>query len=592
MSDRSRSSAATLELAADAAKAYGRQDLELLIRDAIRRFTRAGCHLVVVGEFKQGKSSLVNALLETDLCPVDDDIATAVPTFIRFGDSASAHAYRPGHEPEQLDDARLRQTVTDSSTGDGQPLAVEIRLSRKLLSEGLVLVDTPGVGGLDSVYGARTLAALTRADAVLFVTDSSQELTSSEADFLRRAHRACETIAVALPKTDFYPEWARITELTKGHVEAMDIDAPVFPVASPLRREALSAKSRDINQESGYVPLVQWIGGVSKASKEEQLRFALATSRDAMAQITTSFVTEKGALTDPNASEARIRALEAANRRVEEVRSTGGRWQTALADGVSDLSSDLTLRAKEALRLVSEEGTRLIEESNPISIWDEFEVTIQKLVRDTMVDNATLLDERSRALAASIQAIFDDDEEEIDLSGALGDDDLDVALIAAKGPDGSIAGSALTALRGSYSGILMFNMLGGMLGLTAIAPVTIGLGVVLGIKALRSEKERRLTVARQSAKQSLKKLIDEAGAGIARYNRDAVKLLRRTLRDTYSERLQVLQRTTAANLAAAQKGAKTNEGERRKRLADIDAELVRLKALRDRIEALLAGTFT
>ena len=50
-----------------------------------------------------------------------------------------------------------------------------MRLDRPLLQAGLVLVDTPGVGGLDSAHGQLTRATLRAADAVLFVTDASQD---------------------------------------------------------------------------------------------------------------------------------------------------------------------------------------------------------------------------------------------------------------------------------------------------------------------------------------------------------------------------------------------------------------------------------
>ncbi len=53
----------------------------------------------------------------------------------------------------------------------------EIGLPRKILEGGLVLVDTPGVGGLGSAHGAATMSALPSADAVLLVSDAAQEYT-------------------------------------------------------------------------------------------------------------------------------------------------------------------------------------------------------------------------------------------------------------------------------------------------------------------------------------------------------------------------------------------------------------------------------
>ena len=45
------------------------------------------------------------------------------------------------------------------------------------------------------------------ADAVVFVTDASQELTRSELDFVRQARDLCRTVVCVLTKTDFYPAW-------------------------------------------------------------------------------------------------------------------------------------------------------------------------------------------------------------------------------------------------------------------------------------------------------------------------------------------------------------------------------------------------
>lgn len=79
-----------IQLAMTACSAYGRDDLLARLERTRSTITRHGAHVLVVGEFKQGKSSLVNALVGAAICPVDDDIATAVPTFLREGATARA----------------------------------------------------------------------------------------------------------------------------------------------------------------------------------------------------------------------------------------------------------------------------------------------------------------------------------------------------------------------------------------------------------------------------------------------------------------------------------------------------------------------
>src|SRR3954467_15048310 len=81
---------AVLDVAFQAASAYQRADLGERLAGARRRLDDPSFHVLVVGEFKQGKSSLINALLGVDVCPVDDDVATAVPTLLRWSETASA----------------------------------------------------------------------------------------------------------------------------------------------------------------------------------------------------------------------------------------------------------------------------------------------------------------------------------------------------------------------------------------------------------------------------------------------------------------------------------------------------------------------
>src|SRR5438128_2252346 len=84
--------AVVLDVCVQAANAYQRPDLAERLAHARARLVDPLFHVLVVGEFKQGKSSLINALLGVDVCPVDDDVATAVPTILRYAVEHSAAA--------------------------------------------------------------------------------------------------------------------------------------------------------------------------------------------------------------------------------------------------------------------------------------------------------------------------------------------------------------------------------------------------------------------------------------------------------------------------------------------------------------------
>src|SRR5688572_2461400 len=123
-----------------------RADLRKRLEQAMGRLQDPSIRVIVVGEFKQGKSKLINALVNAPVCPVDDDIATSVPTVVRHGDPASASVLLPRADSESGDDAALeRQPVNIAELASyvserGNPgnakklVAAEVFLPRKVLA--------------------------------------------------------------------------------------------------------------------------------------------------------------------------------------------------------------------------------------------------------------------------------------------------------------------------------------------------------------------------------------------------------------------------------------------------------------------------
>jgi hypothetical protein len=253
------------QTAAFAAK-HTRDDLVERLGTAKERLLDPSIRVLVVGEYKKGKSSLVNGLLALPVAPVDDDIATCVPTVVRYGEQAKATVVLEpsnGEAPPRRDIpvAELPDYVSEAGnpSNERRIRMVEVWAPRKILQSGLVLIDTPGVGGLGSAHTAATIATLPSADAVIFVTDASQELTAPESEFLRLAKRACPNIVCVLTKTDLYPEWRRIRDIDTGHLHGIGLQTKLIPLSSVLRQVALRSESKEINTESGYPELVAYL---------------------------------------------------------------------------------------------------------------------------------------------------------------------------------------------------------------------------------------------------------------------------------------------------------------------------------------------
>jgi hypothetical protein len=240
-----------------------REQLLALLRDAdpqaakwvedIRRTRPKKPSVVVVGETNRGKSSLVNALLATPgLSPVDADVATATYLVFEHAEQWSAQACYPGQlapVPIRLDELiRWVSAAHDLPEGQLPPRYVEVSGPVPLL-ERVSIVDTPGVGGLDSMHGELALEAAANATALLFVVDASSPFTSTELQFLRNMGDRVETVLFALSKVDSFRGWREVLEadrqLLAQHAPRF-ADAVFHPVSARMFESAGKAPNEQL----------------------------------------------------------------------------------------------------------------------------------------------------------------------------------------------------------------------------------------------------------------------------------------------------------------------------------------------------------
>lgn len=232
-----------------------RHDAELAARLSRMRATRPDKPtVVVVGEAKRGKSSLTNALINVPgLSPVDARIATSTYIMFRRGPQTAARALLPGQpDPVDVPLEHMRDWATDLGNR-GQyapPRLIEVECDSPLL-DNLNLVDTPGVGGLDSTHAEIALRAVGRATALLFVCDASAPFTKPELDFLDRASKNIDLVIFAVTKTDAYRGWRQIVEdnrrLLREHAPRF-AESVMLPVSSKLFEQAALMGSSDLAQ--------------------------------------------------------------------------------------------------------------------------------------------------------------------------------------------------------------------------------------------------------------------------------------------------------------------------------------------------------
>ena len=582
-----------------ACAAYDRPDLAEFLQRTRRRLVDPAVHVVVVGEFKQGKSSLVNALVGAEVCPVDDDVATAVPTYLRYGEppSAALLAPRPGgaaaepvldRRPVPLD--RLRHHVLERGrTADepgGAAPGVEVRLPSPLLDRGLVLVDTPGVGGIGSAHTTAALAGAALADALVFVTDASQELTRAELRFLEQARQQCATVICVLTKTDLYPFWRKVGRLTEEHLQRAGIDAPVLAVSSALRTMAVTDDDAELDAESGCPELIrvlqETVGSDSRAALAAAATADVVTVCDRIAE---QFRAERVALADPGRAQQVVAELTAVREHIQLLRSAAAKWNQTLSDGIADLVSDIDHDLRSRIRGVVAEAEETIEQSDPADTWPEIRAWLRDRVAQEMLTNYTLLRTRAAELSELVGTHFAETSGEILEQISVHDPELvlaDQEFEAKADPTRmTIRKQALVAMRSAYGGAVMFVMLGMMAGVS-LGPIALGIAAVMGHRGLREEKQRQLELRRLETIGAVRRYCDQVGFVMNKDSRDALRTVQRELRDHYAALAEQFDRSNAEALQRAGEAAGRSQAERKQRLSDIEAELARIQQLRAR----------
>jgi GTP-binding protein EngB required for normal cell division len=269
--------------------------------------------VAVLGQFKRGKSSFLNALLGEPVLPTGVVPLTAIATFIRWAPAATIRiAYlddRPAGELRAADTAQLREQLARFVTEEGNPrnrlnvARVELFHPAPILRHGIVLIDTPGIGSTLRHNTDAALEILPECDAGFFVLSADPPVTEAELTYLQRVRPNVTRLFLVLNKIDYLAEDERRTAvdfLRRSLREPMpeEADAPIFMLSA---RQALAA--RQSGDEAG-------LGRSGLAAIEDHLAAFLA--REKLGSLRQAVARKAGALLDAAGMDVAlgIRALE------------------------------------------------------------------------------------------------------------------------------------------------------------------------------------------------------------------------------------------------------------------------------------------
>jgi GTP-binding protein EngB required for normal cell division len=161
-------------------------------------------NLVVLGQFKRGKSTFINALLGESILPTAIIPLTSVVTILRYGPELKVQVQYLNGRSEQIDLVNLPAFITERENPQNKKGVQDVTVfyPSQYLKGGVRIIDTPGAG---SVYSHNTEAAysyLPYVDAGIFVVSVDPPLSKSEHQFLKDIREFVDKIFFVLNKID------------------------------------------------------------------------------------------------------------------------------------------------------------------------------------------------------------------------------------------------------------------------------------------------------------------------------------------------------------------------------------------------------
>jgi hypothetical protein len=568
---------------------HRRQDLVERLSARRSRLLDPKLRVVVVGESGQGKSQLINALLNAPVCAVGDDRTTVVPAVIEHAETPTATMVTGGrlaiegsaHKPVAVESVTTEANREALSATGAPVVRTEIGLPRALLAGGLALVDTPACAAVDTVQDMA-------ADAVLMATDATTDLSATELHLLAQIARLCPTIIVALTKIDLVPSWRAVAERTRAQLDQGGLLATVLPVSANLRLAAARTSDKALNEESGFGELIRFLHKDLLGQADLLARRSVAALTGLTVESLLGPLQEEFAETQQADGGDTVARWHNEGRRLERVQRDAARWQTLLSDEVSDLLSDVEFDLRDRTRRILVEVDEYFDSADPARTWTEFEDWLRENLTTVAETNSEWLLDRfewiARKMARHVSPHRRDALPEKLPREVPGDAVGDLRMPRVE--RFSVGQKLFVGMRGSYSGLLMFGLATTIAGLNLVNPISIGAGVAFGAKSVFEERGNRLKRRQAAAKNAAHRYVDDFFLTYGKHSKDTARQIHRALRDRLTGIAEELRAEITESAKSIKRVIDTDAAERTARAHEIRRSVEELTLLRQRAQSL------
>ncbi len=474
------------------------------IKEIIEKYEKKEFMLVAAGEARRGKSSLLNALINEviPIFPVDINVCTNVVTYLRYGKKEKIEAISQKENGNCKIEEITREQIQDYVSEKGNPnnyknvTALNVYLPNEFLRNGIVVVDTPGVGSLNIVHAQTSYSVLPDADLLLFVSDTYAGFTESELSFLKRGYEYCQNILFPITKIDKNAEYDVIVEDNRKKIHdtigMSDNDIKVIPVSSLSKIKYLEKGTSMYYENSNFEELEQCIQATIEQTRAEVMILPYVTEvlRE-LEKISYALETQYQALDNSKEDvEKMLAALNMEKERLKNLQESGAKWKTDINDRFMLLNNDVAKQQRETRmaanqildRNLTKLGKNICKEDNRNKVLEEINhefVTGVMAVKNLIMNSTNqLIGDVNESLGLTMDInkkllqnmnVSTSSEIEVDFSGQT-----KVSRIKEKGGEIGRDAYVFTAVGGAVGTII-----GGIGGLLLGGPA----GAVIGVKA-------------------------------------------------------------------------------------------------------------
>jgi len=554
-----------LEQTAKIAGNFGNKECASELREEAAHLRAGELNVDICGEAKRGKSSLINAFLEEQgLCPVDAPVATNAITTVQYAEKERilVHYQKAANgvmTTEEIQRHELKDFVTEQGNPKNARLVklVNIWLDNPKLKDGLVLIDTPGVGSLNLEHTAVTYSIIPYADAVLFTGAADQPLTDPELDFAVRITKHTSRFLYVLTKRDRAENWEERLRDDLAKLEKA-IGAPPgtikgVAVSSSIKLEYVLDRDDEILAMSGFAELERSIWDLLGQRSAILLGRAQGRILAAISQLRFPLETEKRALEAKSATELKKLEEELQEKidRADELTAGTPLWVLDLNTEIDKLRAQCTKGLENQFAALSQAVTDYLKipeyAKNPDKLATMLTVDCNNAFAVTLANVETRMDEIVVGMRKSTSLNLDGGRATLDPLAPIeiaGDFERKRDSILKKASDvgrsstlhtmglgtaGGFAGAIVGGIIGTFAGpggTIGGAIIGAKVGGTVLAFV----GGIFGVKRgfsdmaerdltwlkqnLAVEARRQLDTARRSLSHALSVLLTEVRSSI------------------------------------------------------------------------------